>query len=126
LTGATLLLRQIHPIFAQNGEITSQAFRPTAAHGLKLSVYDGDLIGAKAAWEHFTMEQKQTSVGVLAVTVSECSAIQLPAVPSPDVFAEHCDVDFCTLTRKEIERKAKLLRDRATQRGWQYQASALQ
>ena len=120
MTGDTLLHRQIHPKFAPNGEVTSQAFRPTEEHEWKLSVYDGDQITPQASWEHYTSEQKKLSYGVLSVQVSECKAIQLPVIPSPEVFPEHCDVDFSNLTVKNIERKGKLLRDRAMTRGWQY------
>ncbi len=121
MTGTTLLLRQINPAFIQNGQVTSQAFRPTPAHDLLLSVYNRDLIEPKPAWEHFTTVQKKDSVGVLAVTVSECTELDLPVVESPEVFREHCHVDFSSFTSKKIEQKGKLLRDRATKRDWQYQ-----
>ena len=118
----TLLLRQIHPTFIQNGEVTSQAFRPTEEHEFKLSVYNGELIEAKPAWEHYTTVQQKESVGVLAITVSECTSLELPAVESPEVFPAHCHVDFSGLARKKIEEKGKLLRDRGTKRGWQYRS----
>ena len=44
MTGTTLLLRQIHPSFVQDGRVTSQAFRPTPKDESLLSVYDGDQI----------------------------------------------------------------------------------
>ena len=47
MTGATLLLRQIHPSFIQAGFVTSQAFRPTPKDQSKFSVYDGDLISSE-------------------------------------------------------------------------------
>jgi hypothetical protein len=74
LTDNSLLLRQIHPAFHQNGEVTSQAFRPTESHQFKLSVYNGDLIEAESAWQHFTLIQKRESIGVLGVAVTECLA----------------------------------------------------
>jgi hypothetical protein len=52
----TLLLRQIHPGFIQNGRVTSQAFRPTPKDKKKLSVYDGDKIDPEAAYRHYTEE----------------------------------------------------------------------
>lgn len=86
MTPATELLRQIHPAFVHNGEVTSQPFRPTAAHDAMLSFYDGDQISPKAAWEHFISDTDMESVGVLAVTVSECTTVGLTAVSSPKVF----------------------------------------
>ena len=50
----TLLHRQVHPNFIKNGEAISQAFTPTPKDNTQLSVYDGDMISAAAAWEHFT------------------------------------------------------------------------
>ncbi len=43
MTGATLLLRQIHPHFVQDGFASSVAFRPNEADNGLMSVYDGDL-----------------------------------------------------------------------------------
>ncbi len=54
MTPDTLLLRQIHPSFVQDGRVTSQAFRPTPKDELRLSVDDGDRVGAEASWKRFT------------------------------------------------------------------------
>ncbi len=121
MTDNTLLLRQVHPTFVQQGAVTSQAFRPTIEHDWKLSVYDGDQIEAKPSWEHYTTVQQKESAGVLGVAVIECVALDLPVAASPEVFREHCDIDFAGLPAKLVDRKGKLLRDRATARGWLYQ-----
>jgi hypothetical protein len=118
VTGATLLLRQIHPAYVQNGDVSSQAFRPTAEHEFKLSMYNGDLIEAKPSWVHFTTVQRKESAGVQAVTVSECKAVALRAVESPEIFAEHCHIDFSSFGSNQIVQKGRLLRDRAATRGW--------
>jgi hypothetical protein len=123
VTEDTLLLRQIHPAFNQNGEVTSQAFRPSAEHGWRLSVYDGDQITPEAAWTHFTTVQQKHSSGVMSVTVKQCAELDLPVKPSPEVFKEHCDIDFSAHNPKTVERKSKLLRDKATARGWQFRPS---
>ena len=65
MNDTTLLYRQIHPSFVQDGRVTSQAFRPTPKDQNQLSVYDGDLIGPPAAFEHYTEKLKHASVGVL-------------------------------------------------------------
>jgi len=38
----TLLLRQVHPNFLPDGELSSQAFYPFPKDNGRLSVYDGD------------------------------------------------------------------------------------
>ncbi|MHB8788314.1 MAG: hypothetical protein ACYDBT_00385 [Desulfobulbaceae bacterium] len=118
----TLLHRQVHPSWVQLGRVTSQAFRPTPKDEKLLSVYDGDQITAEAAWYHFTNNLRNASVGVLAVTVPECNALQLPTVADPAHFPEHVVIDFSGYTEKIIKQKAKHLRTSAELRGWQYQA----
>jgi hypothetical protein len=118
----TLLLRQINPTFLQSGRVTSQAFRPTPKDESLLSVYDGDLITAERAWEHFSNIPGCRSTGVLAVTVTECAAQQLSARPDPATFPEHAVIDFSGRSKTEVERKAKFLRSAAEARGWQYRA----
>jgi hypothetical protein len=118
VTDATLLLRQIHPAYVQNGDVSSQAFRPTAEHKFRLSMYNGDLIEPKSAWVHFTTVQQNESTGVQAVTVSECQSIALLVVESSEIFAEHCHVDFSNFGSNQILQKGRLLRDRAAKRGW--------
>lgn len=122
MTGTTLLLRQIHPSFVQNGHPTSQAFRPTPKDQSKLSVYDGDMIEADASWIHYTAELQLASVGTMAITVDECTAEGLVAASDPDPFPEHAVVDFKGLSDKECHKKSKKLQAKATNRGWLYQA----
>jgi hypothetical protein len=124
MTSDTLLHRQIHPKFAPNGEVTSQAFRPTEEHEWKLSVYDGDQIAPDASWAHYKSLPGKLTCGVLSVQLGECEALQLPVHASPEVFREHCDIDFAGFSGKHIERKGKLLRDKAVMRGWQYRPEA--
>ena len=121
----TLLYRQVHPSWIQKDRITSQAFRPTPKDKKRLSVYDGDQITAEAAWQHYTNDLGHTSAGVLAVTVGECSTLELPVVPDSTVFQEHTLIDFSAFTRREIETKAKILSRTANSRGWQYDPSGL-
>lgn len=123
MTGATLLLRQVHPSFIQAGFVTSQAFRPTPKDESKLSVYDGDQTTAEASRVHYTTVWKLASVGAMAVTVDECSAEDLPSRPDalPDC-PEHCIVDFTGLTDRERHKKSKKLQAKATDRAWLHQA----
>ena len=116
------LLRQVHPTWVQNGRVTSQAFRPTPKDENMLSVYDGDLIAAQESWTHFTVEQRLQSVGVLAVTVGECTAMELPVQADPATFAEHALIDFRNLGGNVIKKKGDTLAGQARARGWLYQA----
>lgn len=89
---------------------------------MKLSVYDGDLISPEAAFEHFTSILHQQSVGELAVTVAECTSLDLKAAADPDPFPEHAIIDFAGLGRREVESKGKKLKSFADARGWLLQA----
>lgn len=117
----TLLYRQIHPNFIQNGRPTTQAFRPTPKDENQLSVYDGDKIQPQASWQHYTDVLKLSSAGVMAVTSAECSAQSLPVIADGKPFPEHCSIDFSRLKKSAIEKAAKVLAACAVTRGWQYQ-----
>ena len=94
----TLLYRQVHPNFIRNGEATSQAFIPTPKDNNRLSVYDGDMISAAAAWEHYTGTLEFKSDGVVSVSVAECQAIELSVSSDPTDFPEHTLIEFGELT----------------------------
>ena len=120
----TLLLRQVHPSFVQNGRPTSQVFRPTPKDEQKLSVYDGDRITAEASWTHYTNVIQFKSAGVLAVSLAEAQAQQLTVDADGTPFPEHCSIDFTGLEKAEVEKKAKQLASFATTRGWLFQQTA--
>jgi hypothetical protein len=105
----------------QNGRPTSQAFRPTPKDDGKLSVDDGSKIEAKASWQRFTGTLGFQSVGVLAVTVAECSEQELPVVADAEPYLEHCFIDFTGLLKRTAEKKAKVLASHAVQRGWLFE-----
>ena len=118
MTASALLLRQIHPGFVQNGRPTSQAFRPTPKDEDMLSVYDGDQIQPRAAWEHYTRSLGLHSAGVMGIAAGECAAVTLPVFADPAPFPEHCLIDFSGLTKNEADKKAKLLAQFAITRDW--------
>lgn len=121
MTDNTLLHRQVHQSWVQDGRVTSLAFRPTPKDQRKLSVYDGDQISAAKAWEHFTSVLHLSSVGVLAVSNGECRSLSLSVEPDPKEFQEHVLIDFSSRrTEKEVVRVSKQLRSLADVRGWQY------
>lgn len=117
----TLLLRQIHPSFINNGRVTSQAFRPTPKDENRLSVDDGDRVTAEKAWVRYTEELGLTSAGVYAVSCSECDELALPVEPDGVPYPEHVSIVFEGLSNAQREAKAKKLRARATARHWLYQ-----
>lgn len=116
----TLLLRQVHPNFFQNGRVTSQAFRPTPKDEQKLSMYNGDQIDPQPAHRHYTETLDCASIGVLGVTVAECDELNLPAIEDPEPFPEHVVLDYSAFPKNAIEKIAKLLRVKAETRGWLY------
>ncbi|MGL4423294.1 MAG: hypothetical protein ACRCZF_21720 [Gemmataceae bacterium] len=125
MTGTTLLLRQIHPSFVQHGFATSQAFRPTPKDQSMLSVYDGDQITPEDSFLHYTTVWKLESVGTMAVTVDDCLAENLTAVPDPlEDCPQHALIHFIGLTPGQCEKKSKKLKAKAEQRGWLHQAKS--
>jgi len=121
MTENTLLWRQVHPSWIQEGRPTSQTFKPTLKDEGKLSTYDGDAIAAQPSWSHFTGTLRRESMGVLGVTVGEFQAETLPSAhdPQPD-FPQHVSVDYTAFSSGQIEKKSKRLRVVATTRGWQF------
>ena len=124
MTPATLLWRQVNPAWVQQGRVTSQVFRPTRKDDRRLSVYDGDLIDAAGAWRHFTETLGHPSIGVLAVSVHECTRLDLEVLADPAPFREHVVIAFGTLQEAQLKTRAKQLKAAAEARGWQYRAGA--
>ena len=86
----------------------------------QLSVYDGNQISAPDSWKHYTDKLNRPSIGVISVTKKECIDEGLVVNPDPKPFSEHVLIDFTHFGRTKQKRKAKLLRDVAWERGWQY------
>jgi hypothetical protein len=122
MSDASLLYRQVHPSWVQQGRVTSQAFKPTPKDRKRLSMYDGDRISAERAWTHYTVGLGFVSAGVLAVSRGECLAVNLPVEADPDPFPEHVVIRFDGLSAAEITTTAKHLCHAAAARGWLYTA----
>lgn len=118
----TLLHRQINPAWMQAGDVTSQAFKPTSKDEGFLSVYDGSKITAEDAWKHYTGTPRCFSIGVLAVSCGDCADQGLQVIPDPAPHYAHAVIDFTRCTVNKTKKKAKLLKEAAMKRGWQYQA----
>ena len=121
MTPDTLLLRQVHPSFVQEGRVTSQAFRPTPKDDKRLSTYDGDQITAEQSWEHFIQQPDCRSAGVMAASYAECTALELNVVADGATFQEHVSIDYSQYVESDIKKKAKLLARDAQERGWLHQ-----
>ncbi len=120
MTAVTLLLRQVHPNFVQNGFASSAAFRPNETDNGLMSVYDHDLITAEAAWLHYTNVLLKKSAGAAAVSVEECLAESLPPRPDTQPFPEHAVIDFKAVEGKQWRSKSKKLQAKALARGWSH------
>lgn len=120
---STFIIRQVHPEFVQNGEITSQVFRPTPKDKGLLSCYNGIEFTPEQSFEHYVGGNGLSSVGVVAVTKEELDQQSLLLEEDNDPFQGHCSVDFRKLTDSEIKLKAKLLKHSAQARGWLYRAT---
>ena len=123
----TLLYRMASPSFMKDGRATSPTFRPTRKDNGRLSVYDGDQISAREAYEHYTSPPPglgQRAVGVLAITVAECESRDLIVSSDPlPGFPEHAAIDFTGISGSRIRVVARALREFASARGWQYRPS---
>ena len=118
---ATLLLRQVHPDWSKDGRVTSQLFKATMKGGTnrrEISVYDGSQIDPEESWVHFTKEMGRPSVGVMAVTVSECLDQNVKVVPDSATFKEHMLLNFDGMTRGVADKVAHVLVHIANRRGW--------
>ncbi len=118
----TMLLRQVHPQFLKDTQLTSQAFMPFPKDNGRLSVYDGDQVTAQAAYLHYASELKRESAGVWAVSGAESSGLGLAHLPDPLAdFPAHAVIDFADRSEKACRKLAKKLRDFAVTRGCLYQ-----
>lgn len=115
-----LLYRQIHPDFVVDEKVTSQAFKPTKRNS-NISVYNGSMIDARQAWEHYTKTQRRKSAGVMAVTDTECEFQDLTVTSDPTPsFKEHMLISFDGLSKSAIKRAVRSLTAYANERKWCY------
>ena len=117
----TILLRQVHPDFIPDGQLTSQAFMPFPKDQGKPSVYDGDQISASESHKHYTEVLGCKSHSVWGVSCAEVSAIGLTSVPDPkEDFPSHALIDFTANPENTFRKLAKKLKAVAAARGCLY------
>jgi hypothetical protein len=116
------LYRQVHPNWIEDGQPSSQAFKPTKKDEGMLSIALGSKTTAEGAFLHHTQTLELASGGTWAVTVAEVATVDLSSFEQPrENSPAHGFIDFRDLARKAIESKAKLLLARARDRGCMYQ-----
>lgn len=118
MTPNTALLRQVHPNFYPNQELSSQAFYPFPKDHNLLSVYDGDQISAADAYQHYTAQLHLASCGVWGVSCNEVTELGLTSRSDPlEESPAHAVIDFAGKPDKECRKLAKKLRALALARG---------
>lgn len=120
----TLLFRQVHPSWVVGDTMSqqtfsSQTFKPTPKDEGLLSVYNGEVFNAYAAYEHFTA-QGLPSAGSVAVTPAECDTISVPVIEDNHPFEGHCSMDYRALNSNATKKAAATLKQYAQNRGWCY------
>ncbi|MFJ8269350.1 hypothetical protein ACIQ8G_03085 [Streptomyces sp. NPDC094154] len=125
------LWRQVHPIWVQDGRVTSQLFSPTPKDSGELSVTRASIVSAKEAHQYHTEVMGLESIGVYGVEVAEVREVGLRAVDDAQADGAenrppgHAYVDFKDVRSAGQRRKrASILRDRAENRGWQHGPTA--
>jgi hypothetical protein len=117
----TVLLRQVHPGFIPDGQLTSQAFMPFPKDEGKPSVYDGDQISPADSHAHYTQKLGFKSDSVWGVSCAEVTEIGLASYPDPkEDFPSHALIDFTVKPQTEFRKLAKKLKAKALARGRLY------
>ena len=115
----SLLLRQVHPNFFSDGQLSSQAFIPFPKDEGKLSVYDGNLISPALSYQHYTLRLK--SVGVWGISNAEVITTGLTSEPAPlPDSPAHAFINFCNVPNTQWRKLAKILKRFAVTRGCLY------
>jgi predicted 3-demethylubiquinone-9 3-methyltransferase (glyoxalase superfamily) len=83
-----------------------------------ISTYDGKMITAGDAFDHYTRTLHNKSCGVVAVSNEECISHGLLVIEDRVPFPEHISINYGDKSRNEIDRIASQLKRKATARGW--------
>ena len=117
MTPETVLLRQAHPRFLPNGELTSEAFLPDK-NDPNLSTYNGDNISPADSFKHYTTVLKLEAQGTWGISCAEVVVEGLASASDPlENHPHHCIVQFGDLGIKALRRTAKKLKEHALKRG---------
>lgn len=115
-----LLLRQVIPIWVQEGRPSSRAFRPNSNDGGHLSSDRNSVTTPREAYEAYLARQRR-SAGVWGLTVGEYANESLPSYSDPlHDDPAHAVTDFSACTEKQQRNKSKRLHVCALDRGCLY------
>ncbi|SLM24888.1 hypothetical protein SAMN04488690_2616 [Stenotrophomonas indicatrix] len=118
-----IMLRQVLPLWVQEGRPSSAAFSPNSNDEGNLSVDRRTIIDPKLAFEAY-LQRGLKSGGVWGVSVGECHKEGLDCYSDPlDDNAAHALVNFGSASRNESRRIGGRLRDKAHSRGCLHPAS---
>jgi len=121
----TVLLKQVHPEFIPEGNLSSQAFVPFPKDEGTPSYYDGDLISPEDSHRHYTKTFALESHSVWGVSSGEVTAEGLTCRPDPQENSPaHAVVDFSGQPAKTFRKLAKKLKARAIARGCLYPSAS--
>ncbi len=113
-----LLYHQAIPAFCENGEPTTQVFRPARADEGMWSADRGSMSTPRQSFERHTSLFGLESLGTYGITVGEACAVRLATIPDPvSGNAAHVFVDFRALSGSQCKAKSKVLYRHAMGRG---------
>lgn len=113
-----LLYRQVHPVQMPSGQMSSEAFNPSARDKDLLSTLR-EHVGPEEAYRRWTEDKGFLSIGTYAVSVGEVGDQDLQAIDdSATTEPDHVSIDYSSAeTKGERKRRSRKLRDAATARG---------
>lgn len=124
--GTEILFRQIHPSCIQDGEPSSDRFRPSERDENMLSVDRGNTTTAAASHTLYTSGGLE-SAAVFGLSVDEFAGEQIPCVEDPIEESEvsqanphHALADYSAHQPNKHKNIAKRLKRRAVERGQLY------
>ena len=119
-----LLLRQVTPVWVQEGRPVSRAFRPNSNDGGQLSTDRNSMLTPREAFEAYLALQLESG-GVWGLTVGEYAGEGLLSYSDPlEDNPAHAVVDFSTHDEKGQRKKSKRLHAHAVRRGCLYSIDA--
>ena len=113
----TLLYRQVHPnhVLTNGRRLSSEVFVPEGKDSNEFSTYNGDLISAEGALEHYTVKLGRKSVGIIGLTVAVFLQHGLTPIHDGLEFPEHVTVIYPDgITRNQRKKRARSLAIAAT------------
>lgn len=113
----TLLYRQVHRahLLLDGNRLSSELFVPEGSESNSISTYNGDLISAGDALEHYTVKLGRQSVGVVGLTVAVFLHHGLTPIHDGIGFPEHVTVTYPEgISKRQRKKRARALATAAT------------